>query len=172
MRYTYEKYRRKTTFLDWMIAVGIISCILALCSINEFVNPLNYFIFELVVVTVGGFLSVYIIMYLRYNRRYNFWTHQRFRNERSVLQIAMIVFFVAYIITILLGPSSYDIGYKIYLMGNPGVTQWLTFGNGLTLPFFMTITAPSTIFAMYCVVYVLAWALGYRSKYYVKRIRK
>jgi hypothetical protein len=155
MGYTYKKYRRKTTWADWLIAVIMIYLFYTPLHALQMDEPLEYLVINTLYFLVVGFLSVFVVMYLRYGRKYIFFTHQRFKNERQTLLFSAIFMTLVIFISHLALNTSYSMLY-----------------SDVALTFIQEIAnLPLGIFTLYTIIYSIAWVLGYRNKYYTKQIR-
>jgi len=153
MGYIYKKYRRKTMWIDWVIAIAVIILLYTPIYSIQMAESLEYLVVSTLYFLTIGFISVFIIMYLRYGRKYIFFTHQRFKHERQTLLFSTMFMISMVFVSHFVLNMSYSMLYSDIA---PTFIQEIA-----NLPF--------GIFILYVIIYALAWILGYRNKYYIKR---
>ena len=148
--------KKKTKWYDWYTASFLI--VLAESFIFELyergvAKPHVMWIAGVLVLIVSTYISVWLIMYSRYQKGYNFYTSPRFKKERKVAAGIGVVYCIGLIFV-----SSMIIVYTIRDIPID-MEDLFTLGYGLSL-------VPIIIFTIYYMIYSWAFILGLRNPYY------
>ena len=152
--------KKKTKWYDWYTASFLIVLAevpIILLSEKGVANPYVLWIAGVLILIVAIYVSVWLIMYSRYQKGYNFYTSPRFKRERKVVAGIGIVYFIVWIFL-----------WLIFVINNIIRKGILMDAEGLSIlvSMFYLVPIPLIIFTIYYMIYSWAFILGLRNPYY------